>query len=286
MVKRKNNPRTHINEVQRRFEADLYRRLVQDNRDRSTRTPLKSKIRRKVVDEDAFDLTDSGSLSASHSGSLQAYEFPENPERSAEFEEWLDRQVKRGVLVQVGRDRVIDGDHWTSEYIRDAGKQGIKHGNRELRRAGVEPDDTPVGAALRAPVHTDILQAGYLRSYDELDKITSEMATEISRAMSDGLAQGWNPRKTASAMNERVDNVGLTRSRRIARTETMRAYHDHSIARYGEHDIQKVRIVTYNPCDVCENLAADNPYTLEEARGLIPGSTHPNCVCATAPVTN
>ena len=281
MVKRKNNPETHITEVQKAFEAEFYHRLVRDSREPPIHDPLKPAIRERVIEDDTLGLHNR--LQAVSASVVAEFEFPENPERAAEFESWLNEKIEDDVLEDLGRDLVIDGEHWTAEHIRDASKQGIKHGDRQLRRSGFDVDDEPVSSVVRAPVHQDVIQSGYLRAYDELEGITTDMATDISRTMSDGLAEGWGPRKTASAMNDRVDKVGLTRSRRLARTETSRAYNDHSLVRFDEFGVTHVDVLTHEPCDLCASVAAGGPYTLEEARGLVPGSTHPNCVCSLTP---
>lgn len=286
MVQRKTNDRTQITEIQKAFEADLYHRLIRDSEAKHNAQPLRQALRVRVVDDDALELT---TLQFTHVGSdteaaLQ-FDFPENPDAAADFEDWLDGKINNDVLERASRSRVVDGRHYSSEYIRQSSEQGVKHADRELKRAGagdLVDDDTPVSAILRTPVHEDIMRSAFIRSYDELDNITGEMATEISRVMSDSLADGVNPRETARRMNDRVD-VGLTRSRRIARTETARTYNLHSAARYDDLGVTEVRILTANPCDRCVGLREGGPYSVSEAGSLLP--EHPNCVCSIAPIT-
>ncbi|ELY91466.1 hypothetical protein C484_10576 [Natrialba taiwanensis DSM 12281] len=270
MVKRKTNPRTQITEIQKAFESDIYHRLIRD----SDGEPLSPEIRERVVEEDALGL---------ETIQLQ-FEFPENPEAAADFEDWLDGKIRSDVLESASRRQVVDGRHYSSDYLYQSSQQGVKHSHRELRRAGVDlsDEDTQIGTVLRTPVHEDILSSAYVRAYDELDNITSEMSTEISRVMSDSLAEGVNPRETARRMTDRVD-VGLTRGRRIARTETARTYNLHSAARYSDLGVTEVRILTANPCDRCVDLRESGPYPIEEAGSLLP--EHPNCVCSLAPIT-
>lgn len=271
MVKRKTNPRTQITEIQKAFEADLYHRLIRDD----DGEPLAPAIRERVVEEDALGL---------ETIQLQ-FEFPENPEAAAEFEDWLDGKIRSDVLESASRSQIVDGRHYSSEYLYQSSQQGVKHAHRELRRAGVDlsDEDTSLGTVLRTPVHEDILASAYVRAYDELDNVTSAMSTEISRVMSESLAEGVNPRETARRMTDRVDKVGLTRSRRIARTETARTYNLHSAARYDQMGVTEVKVLTANPCDRCADLASSNPHPIENAASLLP--VHPNCVCSIAPIT-
>lgn len=281
MVQRKTNDRTQVTEVQKAFEADLYHRFIRSD---GPSTPLRTAITEQVVDEDALGLT---TITLGHRPQVRAeldFEFPENPQAAADFEDWLEGKIQSDVLESASRSRVVDGRHFSSDYIYQSSEQGVNHAHRELRRAGVDFDDSDsIGTILRTPVHQDILESGYIRAYDELDNITSEMSTEISRVMSDSLAEGVNPRETARRMNERTD-VGLARSRRMARTETSRLYSQHSANRYSDLGVTEVEILTANPCDKCADLAAGDPYPIEEAGSLIPQETHPNCVCSLSPV--
>lgn len=286
MVSRKTNPRTYITEVQKAFEAELYRRLVSDPKDRHPHDPLKRGIRQRIEEDDWFDLTettvddlftDGGSLAAQ-----DGFEFPENPQRSVEFDEWLEDAIDRGVLVRVDRQRVLAGEHWTGTHMRAASRQGIRHGDRELRRAGIEVAEDSVAASLRTPVHQKILKSGYRRAYDKLDGITADMSSEISRVMSEGLGAGKHPSAIATDMNKRVD-VGLTRSRRMSRTETAWNYNTHSLNRYSEYGVDRVELLTSDPCDLCADIASGGPYPVGDAP-QIPSASHPNCVCSWSPL--
>lgn len=293
MVQRKNNPRTQINEVQRRFESDLYHRLVRDDRDRPQHEPLAEWIRERIADDDALGLDsddasdlDGLDIFAPDGGTREItadFDFAEDPARAADFEEWLAEKIEEDVLVATDRGDVIDGGHWSAEYIRDSSKQGIKHADRELRRVGIDPDGEAVNQVLRTPVQRDIVAAAYRRTYDELEGVTEQMGREIARSMSDGLSQGKNPVDIARDMTERTD-VGLSRSRRIARTETARTYNTSTAARYDDHGVTQVRVLTSNPCEACASLAAGGPYPVEDAADLLP--EHSNCVCSISPVTD
>jgi len=70
----------------------------------------------------------------------------------------------------------------------------------------------------------------------------------------------------------------------IARTETARAVSAGTLSGYKEAKVRKVRFeASSDPCEVCMGYDG-NVYTLREADGMIPGSTHPNCRCVWVPV--
>lgn len=66
-----------------------------------------------------------------------------------------------------------------------------------------------------------------------LAKAWPDAVEGITKALIKGTALGWNPRKTAEAMEEGLDD-GLERCLKIARTEQLRAYRVASLERYRE----------------------------------------------------
>lgn len=55
--------------------------------------------------------------------------------------------------------------------------------------------------------------------------------------------------------------------------------------RQAARSLERLKVVEVmnadDPCPVCEDIAAEGPYTINQARGLIPA--HPNCQCAFVP---
>jgi SPP1 gp7 family putative phage head morphogenesis protein len=115
------------------------------------------------------------------------------------------------------------------------------------------------------------------------------MDGQISRVLAEGLAQGKGPMDIARAMVGRVEKIGITRARMIARTETIRAHAEASLNTYEEAGVMGVGVqaefVTAQDskvCEECEAAAENGPYSIDEARGMIP--LHPNCRCAWVPI--
>ena len=68
------------------------------------------------------------------------------------------------------------------------------------------------------------------------------------------------------------------RARMIARTEHARAVNTGTLQAYSNYGVEHVEIITVGDsdvCDICLDLADNNPYTLQEAMALLPA--HPNC---------
>ncbi len=88
---------------------------------------------------------------------------------------------------------------------------------------------------------------------------------QMADALADGVALGWNPRKTARAMYRGLE-TGLDRCLRIARTEQLRAYRTATVAEYRESGVvrgfKRVCAKDLRTCLAC--LAADGTlYSLE-----------------------
>ena len=219
------------------------------------------------------------------------FDFPSDERKVDRFMEWLERQVGRGILESDVRERSVSAHRqWMNVYIRSAYERGVTHADAALVDAGVIPPGNTLDDVFRAPQHADAAGLIFTRSYRELEGVTDAMGQQISRVLADGITQGWNPRKTAREINDRVDKVGLYRARLIARTETIRAHNEASLNRFQDvaQRIQGVTaIVEFSTagdsrvCPICLGLEGTT-YTIEEARGLIP--VHPNCRCAWLPV--
>lgn len=109
------------------------------------------------------------------------------------------------------------------------------------------------------------------------------MDQQISRILAAGIGEGRGPYDIARQLNERVDKIGVTRSRMLARTEVINAHADASLNAYEEAglegvDVEAEWLTAADACPECEEASNGGPYTISEARGLIP--FHPNCLPA------
>jgi SPP1 gp7 family putative phage head morphogenesis protein len=203
--------------------------------------------------------------------------------------EWLADQEKKGILETQIRPtaRTIAVDQrWTDVYVRSAYQKGIARGRAELRKANYPVasfTETPGGLStvFNQPFHADRVGALYTRTFNELKGITAAMDQQISRVLAQGLVEGMNPRPLAKLLADRVNKIGITRARVLARTEVVRAHHAASVAEYRQAGVEGVSVQVewltagYNVCPICEALEG-NIYSLDEIEGMIP--RHPNCL--------
>lgn len=272
-----------------RFIADLTRRFRALQRD----------ITASIVANDVFGLTDSlGGFTGLVAAPPKAFAFPRNDQKVAAFMEWLRVQEKAGILEIVERTTLAGtaGQPWTNIYIQTAYQKGIARGRAELRKAGVDVPSFGLGAPsdinilFNQPVHAERAAMLFQRTFSELEGITAAMDQQISRVLAQGLLEGRGPRELARLITDRVDKIGITRARTLARTEIIRAHHVATVQEYRNAGIVGVKVTaefsTAGDNRVCArcNALEGRVFTLDVIEGIIP--VHGNCRCVAIPVVD
>lgn len=259
---------TQTTQLRQRFEGELSRRFRK----------LKGSINRHLVDQDALGLRVN-------------FAFPRSAAKVAQFMEWLKDQQRVGIL-EVTRGGALSraGETtWMTTYIQSAYQKGLARSANRLRAAGADVAEDWVARAVTRPFHADRAGLLYTRAFADLEGITAVMDQQISRVLTQGLIEGRGARDLAKLVNDRVDKIGITRARMLARTETIRAHAEGSLNTYEEAQVLGVELEAEfataqdsSVCPECEAAAKGGPYTLAEARGMVP--LHPNCRCAWLPI--
>lgn len=273
--------------LRKAFVADMDRRF----------NALKKLIQQSIVDNDCFGLvTPATTFSALAVATQGQFRFERTAAKVEAFMRWLQEQEKAGVLELVQKSRIGAPVEalWANIYIDTAYQRGIRRGRAELRKQGVDIPTfgdrqlrDPVIAAFNQPIHADRVGLIYSRVFSDLKGITSAMDTQISRVLAQGLAEGRGPRELARVINDRVDKIGITRARTLARTEVVRAHHAANVQEYRNAGLEGVTVMVewstagYNVCPVCQPLQGKK-FTLDEIEFMIP--KHPNCRCVAIPI--
>lgn len=265
---------TKTTTLRRGFEAEAVRRFRR----------LKRQIRAVIVDDDAFGLR-------AVRANAGAFDFPRSADKVSAFMAWLVEQQQRGILdVTSGAALSMAADQaWSSVYIRSAYQRGMAQAAAEMRGQGASVAPEWVVEAFTRPVNADRVGLIYTRTFSDLKGITDVMDQQISRILSDGISSGSGVMDIANAVIDRVEKVGVTRARMLARTEVIRAHAEASLNTYEEAGVQGIGIKAEfrtagdsKVCPECAAAAANGPYTIDAARGMIP--LHPNCRCAMIPI--
>jgi SPP1 gp7 family putative phage head morphogenesis protein len=257
--------------LRKQFMAEMYTRFRK----------LKGRINEEVVSNDGFGLKTNA----------PKFDFERSSAKVSAFMKWIKQTEEIEILgVMPGTDSGVAAQSaWTNIYIDTAYKKGIRQAAAKMRAEGADIDESWIRSGVQRPIHADRVGLIYTRTYNELEGITDAMDQQISRVLAQGIADGLNPAQIASQINNRVDAIGLTRARTLARTEVIAAHNDALLNSYDEAgvegvDVEAEMLTAFDACPICEELAARGPFALADARGLIPGETHPNCRCSFAPI--
>lgn len=161
---------------------------------------------------------------------LVVNEFDANPDQLRAYMLFFQREL----------DNLIVGD-WQEIYQQRSYQVAIDRSVQELRRqgvsvaaqagAGLEAIElaaltqafTQVSASIFNPVHQEALSFLFTRSFEALSGLSQEMARTVRIILFNGAQQGIGINELARQINDRID-VGRSRARTIARTETNQAF--------------------------------------------------------------
>lgn len=222
------------------------------------------------------------------------FNFAQDAQRVADFLAFLQQRID----VRIFDNFTNHDGFWQNQYTLRAYNRGVNIAQIELAKQGLRPTPRPflfsgtavpsLGATtLGVPIHQDALQLIWGRDFAELKGITGTMSGQIARVLTQGIEEGAGAAELARAITNRIDKIGLTRSKLLARTETVRAY---NVATINETlqieeetgaDINQ-EWVTSGDARVRSTHAARNGKIFEPnvARSLI---GEPNCRCSLVP---
>ena len=278
--------------LRNKFSAEMKKRFVK----------LKGLINTSILENDCFGLnidyqTESFKFNAAIPD--QQFAFLRDPQKVPAFMEWLKQQEDDIVLEVLPGNQLgqaVEGA-WTNQYIQSAYQKGMLRGRQEVignTITGYE-DIPPYGSqygslqkAFNSPFHADKVGLIYTRAFNGLKGITNEMDKQISNVLAQGISEGWNPKKLASDLTDRVGKIGITRATILARTEVIRAHHVAMVQEYKNWGVTGVQVQAEwttagdkRVCSLCSSLQG-KIYTLEQIEPLIP--KHPQCRCLALPV--
>lgn len=241
-----------------------------------------------IVDDDVF------AINQDDPSVPPVFDFPRDRDTVTQFNQWLQRQERDGVLEIIGED--------DNTWVRSAYSRGISDADRRLQQEGIDIRDDDVVAALQTPVHRDQLQDLYARNFAALEGITDEMNRQIREELATGLAEGAGPAVVAAAITDRVDKIGRRRATIMARTEIINSYTTATLNRYEEMGVDTVTVKAEfatagdeRVCATCASLEG-NVYTIQQMRTEtftfdenefpVRPPIHAQCRCTLLPVTD
>lgn len=267
---------TNTGLIRRRFEADATRRI---------KTLAREAYTYIIEDPEGLDF---GVHTNAPRKKQPRYAFSTSSEKVEAFKRWLKRQEKKGLLeVQIGT-RQGGNALWSDIYIESAYQKGVQSSGSNMRGGGVEVSERWIQDAFNRPIHADAVGLIYTRTYSDLEGISSAISSRLSGVLAQGVVEGIGSGALARRVAQEIPSIGLVRAKRLARTETVRAYSDSTLNAYEEAGMEGVEVLSElvtardnKVCNICAALEG-KVYTITKARGVLP--IHPNCRCAWLPV--
>ena len=199
---------------------------------------LKNEIKKVIVDENFLVAEKQEIKTPVVMADVFEYRWAE--EKAREFRIWLDRMVELKILetfmVPVTRiSPSIGEEYWTDTFIRSAYQRGLSKANSEFAGMDVTKISELGGlmAVFTMPIHAERAGLIYSRVFTDLKGVTDAMSAQMSRTLALGMAEGLSPETVARNLIDRVDKIGLTRARLIARTEIV---HAHNLGKLNEYE--------------------------------------------------
>jgi len=259
---------------------------------------------REIVgyDEDRLHLKQDATLT--DADDIERFTTDEGKTRA--FIKWLREQLDGGILETIERKRVKNGEHASATYVRASYKQGWENATQRLRNAGVSAEAVEDIFNLGVPRRQ--LKKLYTRTYENLQSVNEDTADAVRDVLTEGLAEGINPRDMATRLTDEVETIQKTRAEVIARSETINSYSESTVDRYERAGIDKVQHGEWTDsndsrvCPICSQLdgreipmseirtatftfepSDDEPDSLAGEYRLMPPA-HPNGRCALLPI--
>lgn len=273
--------------LRRAFSAEALRRL----------RAVKKAVWELIVTQDVLGLLHSppgvpfGVVSASPVANAQEWRFLTDDKKLQTFQKWLEKLVDDKVLTT----DAVSGEPWTAKYVRDAYKKGAIRAFLDARGATIKKSidffngskEEFLRSSFAQPERLSKVKLLATRAFEELRGVTKVMASQMNRALANGMLRGHNPRQIAKAMAANVDGLTKTRALVIARTEIIHAHAEGQLDSLEDLGADEVSAMVEwstaddeKVCPACEALEG-KVFKITEARGLIP--RHPNCRCAWIP---
>jgi len=234
---------------------------------------------------------------------LATYEYTYDQSKAVEFMAWLQTRIDE-IILEGG-----PSDSWQNKYLTEAYARGLQFAENtvganitaELLSTAPLTDlqatesltGLAAGAALSPSVeralglviHREAVQLLYARDFAALKGITEAMSAQIARVLADGMDEGVGKRELVARILDRVDKVGVSRSKLLAQTETVRA---HQLANINQGEWIKQTTgaevqylwITSMDSRVRHSHAERNRKVYKSRATIAPLIGEPNCRCA------
>jgi SPP1 gp7 family putative phage head morphogenesis protein len=216
------------------------------------------------------------------------WKFTTDPDKVKAFQQWMTEQLDATLLSSSQeaqwRAYIEAGYRKGAGRAFDDGKAAARGQQTLDYYAGTR--DEFLRSTFAQPVSVERVKLLAGRSYDDLENVTADMSTRMSRSLVDGLIQGKSPHEIAGNLSDDLD-LSRSRAETIARTEVIRAHAEGQLDSMQQLGVDAVGVQVEwlatedgNQCEDCSDLEG-TVLSVDDARGMLP--RHPNCRCCWMP---
>ena len=162
--------------------------------------------------------------------------------------------------------------------------QGKLYSDEQAKRMKIINPEMNIQVAFNLPLHQKTLDILYDRNTHAIKGVTEEVNKQIGRELTEGILQGEDVRRLSKRVAGIVDDIGITRARTIARTETMYATNKGVKANWESMGITKFQWVTTKDEITCPECGPLDGQIVPDEWPTEP-PLHPNCRCTIKPYT-
>jgi len=247
------------------------------------------KLNRKLlISDDAFGLVTRKPLVFN----VQDYKFLTDANKVKAYQKWLQQQIDANILSV----DTVSGKPRNATYVESAYRKGLTRAYIDVHKEDLAADKMFYAGgkaqfltdAFAAPEVLSKIELIYTRAFNDMKGITDTMSTQLSRALANGLVNGDGPVAISREMRKTVIGITKQRALLIARTEVISAHAEGQLDAFERMGVEELGLMAEvgtagdeRVCDECQGVADGGPYTVKEARGMIP--LHPRCRCSWEP---
>lgn len=270
--------------LRRQFMAELGRRF----------RSILAELIKLIVEEDAFGLKPprTNPFVKNELVTNERWRFLTKPQQVKAFQDWLKQQYQEKLLEE---QKQAENAYW-QHFVDEGYKKGAGRAFDDTRKVGLQTDQTLdfyngskqefLRSSFGAPETIEKVKLLAGRVFSELKGVTEDMATRMSRTLTEGLVQGQNPLTMARTLSKDL-SISRYRAETIARTEIIRVHAEGQLDAFQKLGVTKLGVMVEwatardeRVCPKCRPLQGA-VFTVKEAHGLIP--RHPNCRCTWYP---
>jgi hypothetical protein len=178
------------------------------------------------------------------------FDFLRSSDKIEEFIKWLKELEQRGILSRSSKLGLSGrtSEFWADQYIQTSYEKGVWRARKDLVKNGIETSDFDDANQLvryvsSSPLHADQLGLIFASGYQEVKGITNAMDQQIARVLAQGIAEGRSVEDVFSTVGDRIDKIGMSRSKIWGMSTIVGAYNKGLLNEYVNSKVDEIQVI-------------------------------------------